>query len=1444
MSEMLVIKVDHRVIHLQARLLSLAPPTRALGVPYDPVLPEPPIVKWIHTQEAYTTFDKPGMGPRLMHLHGDGNSLVDISEVSRLFYVDYDANVTTRDDSRKPEKTVIYFEFDQWDSRYSDLPSMLTYLINVTSWHFWTVLGRYIPEELGFLNDTRSWSLKDLYHLYSALRFFSRSVLNLTIFIGCFDQCPEDQRRWFLERVLEEQGYSDKTYRMILSTSTSEGLAVQSFPDKARVNLNDCPAVGGLGDRLAEELQLGLAGLMTNRPIYENFRPQLERLLEECNDAPFLGQIILTWLGKHQRGKPKGELAGKIEKLFPTTAENIVQVFISSLAPELEARVANVFNWVKHASEPWSPNSLIEALTIYEFPEEPCLDDVDTEGTMTEIEEALGGIITVKDRDVKFSHPSFYHVPEVGVEGSAEERAAKVNTILAETCLRYFQLKRTQDALDKFSSENLEGGPWETSLDAMVISHPRTSLAEYAVRFWPQHYKASGQFKPSQLVHELFASKQARAGWEVSFWLFSNPFTRIQRHYISTLPIFAMLGLEDLVDDKVKSENDQRWFEKDCWLAITESARVGNKEMVEKLLNQVGVDEEELHTAILWAAAQDNTDVLNMLIDKIPDLAAFQWPEEVMYRAAAAGQDDLIAAILLSSFDINEVSSYWGASAAGIVAWRNQFSTMEVLLYSEFKPDLTITDDDGDGPISNAVMRGDIRLIELLLQGGANIGTRDNGGRGLVQLAVKDGRYKVVDLLIKAGADFESGEQDEDALIYDRPPLVVAADQGFLECVRVLLHHKADPNVECVNGTALFNAVYENHLDVARLLLEHEPKPDMDVIPEGNSTLLICAIRKGNTQLASLLIEHGAKLDVVDENTDLCCKTPLSRACFEGNLEMVKLLLENKADVNYTGDVSDQPLFRALYEDHTEVAKYLLENGADPMWTGSDGMGSLHGAFNHPGMIPELLKRGVPIDCHGIFGTALHMAASDDKYSESVEVLLESDPKPDVEFVLGDDGTIEKEIGCTPLQLACMYRALKCAKLLLKAGADPNFKNKNDQDAVDILLYEAGDSGDADEILKLLLSEPYKVSVDQVDKKGQTRLHKIRQRTAPSTVRLLIEAKAPLDIRDEEGYTPLAIAVEMRNEPASRYLIEQGANVNVFGSGFGSILHMAVILGDLILVKLLVESGADLEMVHREYGESLLYTALGIRFPRIVTNMVRYLVDEAKVPIDKLGGQFGYPIIRAAEMAFNNPMMARILKFLIRRKAQLNVADSQGRRAVHLACRSYDHEAIKVLVEAGAEMNAKDKFGRMPIHFAASALTNACASYLLEKFQMDVHVSDHDNWTPLMWAARSGSDDTIEQLVELNADVWVRSRAPGEKDEWSPLKLANFTGRPGRVKAVLEPKEHTRVNSNGQEEKWDEFFHKIKCGHGKSDRCSSCLVVSITFCRLRKVNANTVKSRV
>ena len=1331
---------------------------------------------------------------------------------------------------------MLYFEFDQHDSRYNTLSSMLLYLINAIAWRFWGVADdEVISAELVFLNHMGAWSLDDLFHVYSVFKCNMESAVGLGIFIGCFDQCPAEERHWFLERVLADQRNSDSESRYILSTSSRDGLIDLSFPDQARINLDDNPALyRPRCDGFSDDLRSALGDLIANRPIYEDFRPQLEGLLEQCDKAPHLGRIILTWLAAQHRGKPRSRIAIAIGKLSPPTADNLVQNFVACLTPALRIRAETVFNWVKHAAEPWSPESLTEALAVHEFDgAELSFDDLDVEATMSELDQVFGGIISLKGSDVKFSHPSFYQTPEIGLDESGVEAAAKVNSAIAKACLCYFQLNGAQERLAMLARENLnsEGLPWQTALDSTPICSRRTSMAEYAVRFWHRHYIASGQFKPRELVDRLFASPETRTRWEVPWWILSNPFTRIQRCYISTLPVLAMLGLEELLQEKIQNTNkDQATPEKDCWFAITEAARAGHKEIVQQLLRHVvAVDEKELQMALRWAASRGDAATVNLLLDKIPEISKFHWPDDLIHQATAAGLDDLLAAMLLSGCDIDETCDvFWGAPPVAIAAWRQRVSTMEILLNTEHKPDLEITDTFGDTPfITATASRGQPRIVELLLQHGVNLETKSGSGTSPVQVASVGCSHKVLGLLIEAGAHINDSSENADGT---SPALTRAVEKGSQACVRLLLTHGADPNVEDSGTTALYDAVVTNQLDIARLLLDHDPKPDLEKTPEGGLKLLMRAISTGNTELVSLLIHHGAELDFVDLNENFFSKTPLSRACTEGNLEIVKLLLKNGANINYTGSpsVSDSPLVAALQANNIEVAKYLLEDQTlDTKWAADDGTTALHSGCGEPDLVSVLLKRGTPMDGHSTsFGTVLH-AASKKGYHATIEVLLAHDPKPEVDAP-SQHLWMENEIGFTPLQLACKYGFPKCVELLLKNGADPRFKNKNGDDSVDVLLrWTESDSADALECLRLLLrSAPYSAPVDQGNRRAQTRLHGIGEKTPVALVRLLANAKEPLDDEDDEGSTPLSVAVSMGNVEVVKFLAERGASIERRNPRFGSNLHLAVSRGDLNMAKCLVDLGADPEVVNPDSGESLLYTALEILVDSELVAMVRYLVDEAKVSVNKRGGVLGYPIIRAAALTTQTGHYCglQILTFLIRRNAQVDVADSQGRRAVHMVSRRYGNvAALRVLIKAGAELGAKDKVGRKLIHFAAP-LAFTMLRYLRDNVpDIDFNETDIDNWTPLLWAARSGtSPNTIDLASDKNVDFWARGNGLAAKDEWSALKLLNFRGQ--NVSGV----DFIRSNRTWIEEQgeWDDDFHKVKAGDPKGLVCESCFAVS------------------
>jgi len=72
-------------------------------------------------------------------------------------------------------------------------------------------------------------------------------------------------------------------------------------------------------------------------------------------------------------------------------------------------------------------------------------------------------------------------------------------------------------------------------------------------------------------------------------------------------------------------------------------------------------------------------------------------------------------------------------------------------------------------------------------------------------------------------------------------------------------------------------------------------------------------------------------LDVLSERSDR--RTPLQAACEKGDFEMVKVLVENGADVNYTSWNASDPALNYAVENDTpenlEIVRYLIENDVD-----------------------------------------------------------------------------------------------------------------------------------------------------------------------------------------------------------------------------------------------------------------------------------------------------------------------------------------------------------------------------------------------------------------------------------------------------------------------------------------------------------------------------------
>jgi hypothetical protein len=86
---------------------------------------------------------------------------------------------------------------------------------------------------------------------------------------------------------------------------------------------------------------------------------------------------------------------------------------------------------------------------------------------------------------------------------------------------------------------------------------------------------------------------------------------------------------------------------------------------------------------------------------------------------------------------------------------------------------------------------------------------------------------------------------------YDQTPLFKAAERGDAEIVRILLEHKADPNLRDTfyGATPLTWALDKGHTEVVRALVDSGSK--------GTEDVLVAGARAGNTELVRMVLAKG-----------------------------------------------------------------------------------------------------------------------------------------------------------------------------------------------------------------------------------------------------------------------------------------------------------------------------------------------------------------------------------------------------------------------------------------------------------------------------------------------------------------------------------------------------------------------------------------------------------
>jgi ankyrin repeat protein len=295
-------------------------------------------------------------------------------------------------------------------------------------------------------------------------------------------------------------------------------------------------------------------------------------------------------------------------------------------------------------------------------------------------------------------------------------------------------------------------------------------------------------------------------------------------------------------------------------------------------------------------------------------------------------------------------------------------------------------------------------------------------------------------------------------------PLHWAADNGRKRMVELLLERGADVNAVKQDGwTALQAAVNRNYLEVARVLLEHGAKTEVETdrnqrstYKAGEGTPLVVAVRKGAVDLVKLLLEKGADANFASHDPEL---TPLGVAAETGSLELVKLLLEYKANIDRPQQ-SKTPLIVATLNNRVEVVKLLLKSGARVDPADDTGATALHYAAAAAEPLVELLlaagaspkavtKTGLtPLHFTVLPWSSVRQANSNLQMEggPSQRLPIASMPKVWDELVArGGELNAVDDRGYSLLHFACGVSELPISALdqLIRKGADPELKAKD-----------------------------------------------------------------------------------------------------------------------------------------------------------------------------------------------------------------------------------------------------------------------------------------------------------------------------------------------------------------------------------------------------------------
>ncbi|XP_071148684.1 ankyrin-1-like [Mytilus edulis] len=451
----------------------------------------------------------------------------------------------------------------------------------------------------------------------------------------------------------------------------------------------------------------------------------------------------------------------------------------------------------------------------------------------------------------------------------------------------------------------------------------------------------------------------------------------------------------------------------------------------------------------------------------------------------------------------------------------------------------------------------------------------------------------------------------------------------------------------------------------------------------------------------------------------------MTRQCY---WDMVPILLTYQVDVNIR-DWKGTPLYFASEKRNIDIAKLLLDHHADP---------------NMKGWLETASQ------------TPLHLAVETENI-DLIHLLFAHHANANVtRIVSGFDDATE-----TPLHVALQQKHENIVKLLLDHKADYNVLDQWKRTP----LYKTVRQGSPNLTMLLLqyganpnIGEKYHYN---------TPLHEAFSKGNIDMIKMLLDYKADLNIKNEDGETPLFKAVEKNHSDIVKIHLKQ-KDLKVCNNNYESLLFKASSMGHTKLVTLLLENNCDYNVCNTKNESPIFISSL---FAHAGTLKV---LLEHKCDPNICNEMNMSPLFVASENGHTD-----IVRLLLEHKCDPNMCNDSNESPLFIASKEGHHNIVKLLLERSC-VNMENE-NKISSFFAASENGHTDIVRLFLEHNCDPNSFNKSDESVLYVAIKKNHSDIVKLLFEHNCNPNICN----SKHE-SVLFCASKTNRAEFVNFLLE----------------------------------------------------------